>query len=103
MRRISNTFSGHTRTQSALPSHRLRSTTGRTAPGSCLQLALDLPLIRASPHPYRRFGEPLGLGRLARENIARGQASATSKDLAANDICRFGAPEVFPPSYHQID
>src|SRR5471030_1739157 len=39
MRRISNTFSGQTGRQSALPSQRLKSTTGTMMPGSCLHLA----------------------------------------------------------------
>src|SRR5471032_237096 len=39
MRRISNTFSGQTGTQSALPSQRLKSTMGTMTPGSCLHLA----------------------------------------------------------------
>src|SRR5471030_697668 len=39
MRRISNTFSGQTGTQSALPSQRLKSTTGTMTPASCLHLA----------------------------------------------------------------
>src|SRR5471032_3069056 len=39
MRRISKTFSGQTGTQSALPSQRLKSTTGTMTPGCCLHLA----------------------------------------------------------------
>src|SRR5471030_764375 len=56
MRRISKTFSGQTGTQSALPSQRLKSTTGTMTPGSCLHLAsagVRLPrlLMFAAPAP----------------------------------------------------
>ena len=42
MRLTSNTASGHTRSQSPLPSHFFRSTTGKKTPGSCLQTGNEL-------------------------------------------------------------